>query len=235
MIKKIIITLLAIPLVFLLLHTIVRIVRHFYKFPMPQWMANAIDNPLRRKIQPPEETAIRHGIQAGMRVLEVGPGNGTYTLGSARQIGPEGELVTIDIEPKIIERLNRRIEAESVTNIDARIADVYDLPFDEKSFDLIYMIAVINEIPNIPKALSEFHRVLKPVGKLVFSELFMDPDYPLANTLIEKTQAADFVLKKRMGNFFYYTLIFEKGYQVEGAKVTRKPAGQDIFVQSSNP
>ena len=85
-------TLLSIPAVFLILHTIIRIIRHFYKFPMPQWMANLIDNPFRRKIQPPEETAIRHGIKPGMRVLEVGPGNGTYTLGAARRIGPEGIL-----------------------------------------------------------------------------------------------------------------------------------------------
>ena len=80
---RIIFTLLSIPAIFIVLHTLVRIVRAFYKFPMPQWMANLIDNPLRRKIQPPEETAIRHGIMPGMRVLEVGPGNGTYTLASA--------------------------------------------------------------------------------------------------------------------------------------------------------
>jgi ubiquinone/menaquinone biosynthesis C-methylase UbiE len=185
-------------------------VRHFYKFPMPEWMANAIDNPFRRKIQPPEETALRHGIKPGMRVLEVGPGNGTYTLGAAHQIGPEGELVTIDIEPKMIERVNQRITAEGITNIDARVANVYELPFDDKSYDLIYMIAVINEIPDISRALTEFHRVLKSTGTLVFSELFMDPDYPRAKTLTRKVESANFRLKEQIGNFFYYTLIFEK-------------------------
>jgi len=188
----------------------IRIVRHFHKFPMPEWMANVIDNPFRRKVQPPDETALRHGIQPGMRVLEVGPGNGTYTLGTARQIGSEGKLVTIDIEPKMIERVNQRISTEGITNIETRVANVYDLPFDDQSFDLIYMITVINEIPDIPRALAEFHRVLKTSGTLVFSELFMDPDYPRAVTLTRKVQAADFQLKKQIGNFFYYTLIFEK-------------------------
>jgi ubiquinone/menaquinone biosynthesis C-methylase UbiE len=145
-----------------------------------------------------------------MRVLEVGPGNGTYTLGAARLIGPGGELVTIDIEPKMIKRFQCRIETEGVTNIDARVADVYDLPFGDASFDLIYMIAVINEIPDIPKALAEFHRVLKPSGNLVLSELFMDPDYPLAAALTRKVQAVNFRLEEKIGNFFYYTLIFEK-------------------------
>ena len=210
MTKRIITTLLAIPLALLTLHTLIRIVRYFYKFPMPEWMANMIDNPMRRKIQPPGETALRHGIKPSMRVLEVGPGNGTYTLGAAHVIGPEGELVTIDIEPKMIDRVHQRIEAEGIANIEARVANVYDLPFGDQSFDLIYMIAVINEIPDIPRALAEFHRVLKPAGTLVFSELFMDPDYPRAATLTQKVQAADFRLKEQIGNFFYYTLIFEK-------------------------
>lgn len=221
MLKKILTTLLAIPLFLLSLHTLIRIVRYFYKFPMPEWMANVIDNPFRRKIQPPQETAIRHGIKPGMRVLEIGPGNGTYSLAAAQLIGNQGQLVTIDIEPKMIERVLQKIEAEGISNIEARVADVYDLPFADQSFDLIYMITVINEIPNIPQALSEFHRVLKNTGNLVFSELFMDPDYPLAGTLIKKAQSANFRLKEQIGNFFYYTLIFDKGKQIFYDRVTR--------------
>jgi len=199
-----------IPLILIILHTVVRIIRAFQKFPMPEFMANLIDNPFRRKFQPPDETAIRHEITPGMRVLEVGPGNGTYTLGASRRIGSEGEIYAIDIEPKMIQRLKNRIEAEGISNINARVADVYDLPFEDSYFDLVYMITVINEIPDIPKALGEFHRVLKDSGKLVFSEILLDPDYPLSGTLTRKVQAANFRLKEKKGNFFYYTLIFEK-------------------------
>lgn len=68
---------LGLPVLLVFLHTIVRTARHFHKFPIPQWAANLIDNPLRRRLQPPYETAIRHGIEPGMTVLEVGPGSGT--------------------------------------------------------------------------------------------------------------------------------------------------------------
>jgi len=74
----------------------------------------------------------------------------------------------------------------------------------------ITMIAVIGEIPDPDRAMGELYRVLKPGGTLVFSELLMDPDYPLASTLVRKASAAGFRLKERIGNFFYYTLIFEK-------------------------
>ncbi|MGD8398918.1 MAG: class I SAM-dependent methyltransferase, partial [Anaerolineae bacterium] len=138
---------LGIALGLVVVHTLIRIVRHLYKFPMPEWMANAIDNPLRRRIQPPAEAAVRHGLQPGMTVLEVGPGNGRYTLAAARRVGPAGRVVAVDIEPRMIERVERRIAAGGVRNVEARVADVYDLPFGAGSFDAIYLNTVIGEIP----------------------------------------------------------------------------------------
>jgi len=197
------------PVLLVALHTIIRIVRYFYKFPMPEFLANAIDNPFRRRLQPPDETAVRHGIQPGMQVLDVGPGNGTYTMGASRRVGENGKVVAIDIEPKMIERIERRIKDEGVSNVEARVADVYKLPFDDGSFDLLYMISVIGEIPDPIKAMHEFRRVLKTGGRLVFSELLLDPDYPLASSLIRNAGLAGFRLKEKIGNFFYYTLILE--------------------------
>lgn len=208
--RVVVIILLGLPLAFLVLHTIIRVIRHIIKFPIPASLAGVIDNPLRRRIQPPDRTAIWHGIEPGMSVLEVGPGNGTYTMAAARRIGPEGKLVTIDIEPKIIARVKMRAAEEAVANLDARTADVFDLPFDDRAFDVVYMITVIGEIPTPERALAEFHRVLKPGGTLAFSEILLDPDYPLASTLMRLAGGNGFHLKERSGNFFCYTLQFEK-------------------------
>ena len=202
--------LVGLPALALFLHTIVRIIRYFYKFPMPEFMANLIDNPLRRRIQPPGEVARRHGITPGMTVLDVGPGNGTYTLAAARCLENQGMLYAIDIEPKMIERVNAKIQAAGIDNIEARVADVFDLPFEDGFFDLIYLITVIGEIPTPEKAFREFYRVLKTGGKLAFSELFTDPDYMLASTLKKIVSPVGFRFKRKFGNFFNYTLIFEK-------------------------
>jgi ubiquinone/menaquinone biosynthesis C-methylase UbiE len=145
-----------------------------------------------------------------MTVLEVGPGSGTYTLGAAQRVGEQGRLVTVDIEPKMIERVTRRAEAEGIENIEARVANVYDLPFEDGTFDVVYMIAVIGEIPEPLRAMREFHRVLSPSGTLVFSELVVDPDYPLASTIVRMAAAAGFRLREKIGTWFYYTLKFEK-------------------------
>ena len=143
-------------------------------------------------------------------VLEVGPGNGRYTLDIARRVGDTGKVITVDIEPKMIERVTQRARAEGITNLEAKVANVYDLPFDEGSFDAICMIAVISEIPEPERAMREFYRVLSPSGTLAFSELLFDPDYPLAQTLIRLASHADFRLKNKLGNFFSYTVVFEK-------------------------
>jgi ubiquinone/menaquinone biosynthesis C-methylase UbiE len=218
MVRRFLYIILAIPILFLIWHTLVRIVRYFYKFPIPEFMAGAIDNPLRRRMQPPDEMPLRHGIEPGMRVLDVGPGNGRYTLATARRVGESGRVVAIDIEPKMVERVRARAEAEGVANVDARVADVYDLPFDEGSFDAAYMIAVIGEIPDPDQAMQEFYRVLKPGSTLAFSELLLDPDYPRARTLIRKASTAGFRLREKVGSFFYYTLVFEKPLPVRRAE-----------------
>ena len=201
---------LALPLVLVGLHTLVRVIRYFYKFPIPEFLAGAIDHPLRRRLQPAYETAVRHGIEPGMMVLEVGPGNGRFTIGAAQRVGPQGRVFAVDIEPKMITRVVSRAAAEGVDNIDARVADVYDLPFEDAQFDAIFMIAVIGEIPDPDRAIAEFYRVLAPDGVLAFSELVLDPDYPRARTLVRKAASAGFRLREQIGNVFYYTLLFEK-------------------------
>ncbi len=203
--------LVAIPLVFIAFQIVLRIVRRVYKFPMPEFMAPLIDNPLRRRVQPPDEMARRHGLEPGMKVLEVGPGSGRYTVATARRVGPTGSVIAIDIEPKMIERLNRRVEAEGIGNVEGRVANVYALPFEDGSFDAAYMITVIGEIPEPVRAIREFYRVLAPGGTLAFSEALPDPDYPRASTLIRLAESAGFRLRNRVGGWFAYTLVFEKG------------------------
>ena len=145
-----------------------------------------------------------------MKVLEVGPGSGAFTMAAARRVGETGQIVAVDIEPKMIDRVTARAAQEGVRNVEARLANVYALPFEAGTFDAIYLVSVIGEIPEPGRALREFHRVLTPAGTLAFSELLFDPDYPLARTTVNLAQAAGFRLKQRYGLGFSYTLVFEK-------------------------
>ena len=167
-----------------------------------------IDNPLRRRVQPPGLLAERHGVRAGMTVLDVGPGNGRYTLAAARAVGPSGRVLAIDLEPRMIERVRQRAASEVVTNIEGRVADVYALPYPDDFFDVVYLITVTGEIPEPVRMLRECRRVLKPTGTLGISELLADPDYPLRRTVTAWATAAGFQPSGRYGTFFSYTLTF---------------------------
>lgn len=187
-----------------------RIVRRIYRFPIPEFLASFIDNPFRRKFQPPEEMPGRFGILPGMKVLEVGPGNGRYTAAMARAVGRHGKVVAIDIEPRMIARLQARLDVEGLTNVHARVANVYKLHDGDDSYDAAYLITVIGEIPQPARAMKEFFRVLKPAGLLAFSEFFPDPDYPSPLKTIQLAQAAGFRLCSTNGNWWSYSLVFEK-------------------------
>ena len=198
------------PVAVIVFHAGAKVVRGFRKRPMPAFMANVIDNRLRYTFQPPEKTAARHGLEPGMVVLEVGPGSGTYTLAAARSIGQDGKLVAVDIQPEIVEMVSRRAKLEGVANVEVQLADVNRLPFADATFDAIFMIFVIGEIPEPERAMKEFRRVLSPPGTIAFTEHALDPDYPRQKTLMRWAEAANFRLKKKLGNVFFYTMIFEK-------------------------
>ena len=200
-----------IPITFIVYHTIVRIIRKIHPFPVPHFVTNLIDNPLRRKyIQKPNEIAERTGVKPGDTVLEVGPGNGTYTIAVANRILPNGKVFAIDIQQPVIDKLDARLKNEGITNISPKIDDAYNLSFEENSIDVIFTIACLPEIPRPVDVLKEFKRVLKPGGIISLCELFIDPDYPLRKTEKKWASKAGLILKEEYGNWFAYQLNFTK-------------------------
>jgi len=203
---------LSIPL-FLIIWTFViaKIARRIYPFPIPHFMTEIIDNPIRRKyIQKPDQIALRMGASSGSIVLEVGPGKGSYTKAVAKRIVPEGIVYAIDIQQPILDKLQMRIDEAGIKNIIPKLDDAYNLSFEDNSFDIIFAIACLPEIPKPIKVLKEFKRVLKPGGTISLCELFIDPDYPFRRTEKKWAEEAGLILKEEYGNWFSYQLNFSK-------------------------
>ncbi|MBY9019105.1 MAG: methyltransferase domain-containing protein [Candidatus Lokiarchaeota archaeon] len=203
------ITVIIIVILLFYLFVVAKIIRKIHPFPIPAFMTRIIDNPIRRKfIQKPYLIAERMNLQPGMKVIEIGPGKGNYTKAVACKILPDGEVYAIDIQESVINRLKKRLENEEIKNIIPMINDVYNLTFENESIDRIFAIACLPEIPNPVQALMELKRVLKPEGIISFSELFIDPDYPLRRTEKKWAKEAGLVFIERFGNFFSYQLNF---------------------------
>ena len=186
-----------------------KLIRRYWKFPIPAILTGLIDNPIRRKIQPPRELADRLRLQSDMHVLEVGPGKGSYTIEVARRV-PNGKVVAIDIQESIVKKLEQKCGELGIDNIEPRVMDIYNLNFENEVFDRIFLICCLPEIPDPIRALRELNRVLKPNGLLCLVEAFMDPDYPLPRTEIRWAKDAGFTLDSEHGNWFIYYLLFRK-------------------------
>lgn len=196
---------------FLLFFGVFRIIRRYHKFPIPAFLTSLIDNPIRRKfIQKPDIVAKRMELAPNMTAVEIGPGKGSYTIAVAQRILPDGKVYAIDIQDGVVTTLKERIIRENIPNIIPRIGDVTNLSFPDESIDRVFAIAALPEIPNPIRALQECHRILKPSGLLILSELLPDPDYPRRKTEVQWAHKAGFQLHKEHGNFFVYQLIFKK-------------------------
>ncbi len=191
-------------------YIIVRVVRHFFRFPIPAFVARFINNPLRRRIQPPSTVVDWMDLREGMLALEIGPGPGTFTIEAAKRLGERGKLFAMDIEPKEILRLNKRIGREQVKNVETRVGSAYELPFPDGFFDRVFMVTVLGEIPDKRRALLEIKRVLKEDGLLAVGELLLDPDYPRSKTVIRWCEAQGFRLLGKHGRLLHYLLTFRK-------------------------
>ncbi|NWG09560.1 MAG: methyltransferase domain-containing protein [Nitrososphaerales archaeon] len=176
-------------------------------------MGSFLDSRLRKTVQPPDGIIKGSGIREGMTVMDLGCGPGTYTIDVARSVGKDGKVYAIDIQKKMIEKLEKKLERKEnndIVNVVPKVAGAYDLPFPDDSLDLVYMISVLEEIPDKDRALREVHRVLKKNGILSISEFLLDPDYPLKRTVRRRCERAGFFFEKSEGRFFNYTVRFQK-------------------------
>lgn len=178
------------------------------KTVFPAEQAQALLNPARRLIMPPQKALRRFGIKRGQVVLEVGPGPGYYTIEASWMAGPDGRVVCLDIQREMLEILGARLSAEGVTNADLIVADAQRLPLRTGAVDTAFLVTVLGEVPDPTLALAELRRVVKPGGRLGFSESFGDPDYVTAGTMRKLCRAAGFAEKGHWRDPIGYTSRF---------------------------
>ncbi len=197
----------------LLYQVLIRIIRKLWHFPAPAFIGRFLDSNVRRWMQSPDKLIERSGIRPGMMVVEIGCGSGAFTTFTARVVGERGKVYAVDIQPEMLAQLKRKLskmENRDITNIEIKEASAYELPFEDESLDLVYMVTVLMEIPDRSRALQEIKRILKPGGILAVTEFLPDPDYPLRSTTIKLGQREGFIPDDNLGNLWNYTIRFKR-------------------------
>ena len=101
------------------------------------------------------------------RSLEIGAGTGYFSL-NLLQAGVVGEATCTDISPGMVATLSANAQRLGLSVRAAR-ADAESLPFADESFDLVLGHSVLHHLPNLRRAFAEFHRVLRPGGRIAFA------------------------------------------------------------------
>ena len=112
-------------------------------------------------------------LQPGMRVLDLGCGPGTISVGLADAVSP-GELHGIDLEETQVAMARAAAEAGDHGNATFHVGDATNLPFEDGEFDVVHCHAVLMHIPDTAAALAEVRRVLKPGGLFAAREVIVD-------------------------------------------------------------
>ncbi len=138
----------------------------------PWWLGYLLACPLRRWLQNPS-TILSPYVHEGMTVLEPGPGMGFFTIDLARIVGPTGRVVTVDIQPKMVSNLKRRVaNAGLLARIDARLAkpDSMGIADLDGAVDFTLAFALVHEMPSAEIFFSEAAKASKPGAKLLLCE-----------------------------------------------------------------
>lgn len=98
--------------------------------------------------------------------LDVATASGSMALALADRVGPEGKVVAIDLAQGMLDYAERKARARRLKNIEWKMMNAQQLEFEDNTFDVVSCSLAIFYFPDIPGALKEMLRVLKPGGKL---------------------------------------------------------------------
>lgn len=101
----------------------------------------------------------------GERILDVGVGPGLLALDLARLVGDSGRLVGLDLAPAMVAAAADRLAGLSQAEV--RIGDAANLDLPDGAFDAAVSTQVYEYVADMPRALAELHRVLRPGGRAV--------------------------------------------------------------------
>jgi ubiquinone/menaquinone biosynthesis C-methylase UbiE len=110
----------------------------------------------------------RLGLREGMSVLDAGIGTGFLTINLLKEAPIPLTITGLDFSVGMLAGLKRRLARLGLLKyVQLQVGDMRQMPFPDKSFDLLISSAAIEYLPEVKDGISEFVRVLRPGGRLI--------------------------------------------------------------------
>jgi ubiquinone/menaquinone biosynthesis C-methylase UbiE len=110
----------------------------------------------------------RAELRPGMRFLDVAAGSGALSIPAAR-LG--AQVLSVDLSPTMVGRLEARARNEGLSNLEARVMDGHALELEDNTFDVAGSQFGVMLFPDLPRGLREMARVTKPGGRVLLNVL----------------------------------------------------------------
>ncbi len=196
---------------FVVVSLIWRFVSNHQSLPCPSWLGWMVelDNPFTKTNRASVIIGLL-GLQPGMQVLDAGCGPGRLSIPAAQAIGPQGKVTALDIQARMLARVQEKAHAAGLTNIRLVQTSLGEGQLESDYYDRALLVTVLGEIPNQETALREIYAALKPGGILSVTEVIFDPHFQSRKTVQQMAGKVGFRETGFFGKRLAYTMHFAK-------------------------
>ncbi|MEO9320764.1 MAG: arsenite methyltransferase [Nitrososphaera sp.] len=121
-------------------------------------------------------------IEKGETVVDLGSGAGIDVFLSANEVGENGKVIGIDMTEEMLDRARRNALENNYSNVEFRKGEIEsDIPVESSTVDLVISNCVINLTTDKAAAFKHVHRILKPGGRMIISDLVTDREVSSAS------------------------------------------------------
>jgi SAM-dependent methyltransferase len=160
----------------------------------------------------------------GMTVVDLGSGAGIDIFLAARELGPEGKGIGIDMTDEMIARAELNRKKLQIQNVEFRKGEIENLPVESNSVDHVLSNCVINLVPDKRKAFAEIYRILKAGGGFTISDIVYTGTMPeedrnnmslYASCISGAEEKSDYLAIVREVGFRDVSVVVQKPYTIK--------------------
>jgi cyclopropane fatty-acyl-phospholipid synthase-like methyltransferase len=175
----------------------------------PWWLAYTFDNPIRKLFHKPRKMLSPY-VKEGMSVMDVGCGMGFFSIGMAKMVGDNGNVIAVDLQQKMLDIMLKRAKHAGLAD---RISPHHCKPDIIEILgrvDFILTFWMVHEVDHQKDFFSQLGTILAPGGKLLMAEPKMHVSAEDVEKTIEIALSTGLRLQEQPAIRFSHTALFEK-------------------------